>query len=246
MLVYIMLSNTDSFTHLFLSLSLSGHEIVMIVVMFAVTIAVDGDSVKTAQFGQAFDVVVTGTYFFIAWYFLSRTGSKQQVPEGSTLLGAGFKQVFTTAKGIYNFYPKTVGLFFVAAIFADAAVASFTTVAVTYVTEVLKFNATQLAIIFIAVLTGTIPGCFFSNWFNKKTNPLFSIKLNLITFLAINFAGFLTLTDPSKEIYAYIAGEFWGFWIGWFYSVEFVSLKVKLPTPVISLDHFFLTHFNFH
>ena len=79
MLVYIMLSNTDSFTHLFLSLSLSGHEIVMIVVMFAVTIAVDGDSVKTAQFGQAFDVVVTGTYFLVAWLFLSRTGSKQQV-----------------------------------------------------------------------------------------------------------------------------------------------------------------------
>ena len=241
-----MLSNTDSFTHLFFSLSLSAHEIAMIVIMFAVTIVVKGDTVKTAQFGQAFDVVVTGTYFFIAWYFLSRTGSKRQVPEGSTLFGAGFKQVFTTAKGIYDFYPRTVGFFFVAVIFADAAVASFTTVAVTYITEILNFNATQLAIEFIAVLTGTIPGCCFSNWFNKKTNPLFSIKLNLITFLAINFVGFLSLTDPSKEIYAYIAGVFWGFWLGWFYSVEFVRLKLKLPTPVISLDHFFLTHFNLH
>ena len=200
----------------------------MIVFVFMVTIAVDGDSVKTAQFGQAFDVVVTGTYFLVAWLFLSRTGSKQQVPEGSSLLGTGFKQVFTTAKGIYDFYPRTVGLFFVAAIFADAAVAFFFTVAMMYVTEVLKFNPTQLALL----LTDTIPGCFFSNWFNKKTDPLFSVKLNLITFLAINFAGFLTLTDTSKEIYAYIAGEFWGFCIGWFYSVEFVSfLKLNLPTP---------------
>ena len=130
----------------------------MIVFVFMVTIAVDGDSVKTAQFGQAFDVVVTGTYFLVAWLFLSRTGSKQQVPEGSSLIGTGFKQVFTTAKGIYDFYPRTVGLFFVAAIFADAAVAFFFTVAMMYVTEVLKFNPTQLALL----LTDTIPGCFFS------------------------------------------------------------------------------------
>lgn len=206
-------------------------QIVMYLVMAGVTLAVEGDLVVTGQIGQGVDVLFTGALFITGWYFLSRSGSKLKVPEGSSLLGAGFKQVFTTSKGIFKFYPKSVGLFFVATIFIDAGVAAFTTVAVTFVTEVLNFNSTQIVIIFLIVLIFTIPGCVFNGWITDKVggSPLTSLKINLITFIAFNFAGFLMLTDPSKEYHAYVVGVFWGFEVGWLYSVEFMIYGLIVP-----------------
>jgi len=134
-----------------------------------------------------------------------------------SLVAAGFTQVFKTSKGLYVYYPKTVGMFFLGCTFSQATIYSFSTVSVTHINEVLKFNSTQISIF---VLLSTIPGAYFANWLVNKTNPMIAFKIQIITFIAVNFGAFLNLTGPSKEILAYVCGALWGFWLGWYYPIE--------------------------
>lgn len=100
---------------------------------------------------------------------------------------------------------------------------------VTYVYEVLKFDSTQISLLFVIVLCFTIPGAYFANWLAVKTNPITGIKIQIVTFIAVNFAAFLTLSDPSKEIPAYCFGAVWGFWIGWYYPLEAMIYSAIVP-----------------
>ena len=78
------------------------------------------DDVVTAHFGQGFDVVLSGFFYILTYYFFTIKGPRRALPEGSTLFTAGFKQVFVTIKGIYEHYPTTMGWFFLAITFGEA------------------------------------------------------------------------------------------------------------------------------
>ena len=91
---------------------------------------------------------------------------------------------------------------------------------VTYINEVLKFNITQISILFLVILLSTLPGSYFAYWLADKTNPMTAFKAQIVPFIIVYFAFFLTLTDPSREIAAYVCGVFWGFHLGWYYPLE--------------------------
>lgn len=97
-----------------------GHQVIFLVVIAAVTIIWNTGPVHTGQVSQAIDVVVTGGYFVLTWYYFTKKDAKSKLPEGSGLFGAGFTQVFRTAKGLYKHYPKTIGRFFIGCIFSEA------------------------------------------------------------------------------------------------------------------------------
>ncbi len=94
-----------------------------IVVGFAMIMKTD--DVATAHFGQAFDVVLSGFLYILTYYFFTQKEARRKLPEGSTLCTAGFKQVFTTVKGIYNHYPTTMGWFFLGVTFGESGKALF-------------------------------------------------------------------------------------------------------------------------
>ncbi len=64
---------------------------------------------------------MTGCYYYLSWYFFTQRETKNQLKDGESLITAGFKQVFRTSKGIFQFYPRTVGLFFVGVTFTEAS-----------------------------------------------------------------------------------------------------------------------------
>jgi len=97
-----------------------GHEVLFIAVVVGISVALDFGEVLTAQLGQGVCSFVTAFYFTISWYYFTKRKAKAQLPKGSSLAKAGFVQVFRTGKGIYNFYPKTLGRFFIAVIFGQA------------------------------------------------------------------------------------------------------------------------------
>ena len=100
---------------------------------------------------------------------------------------------------------------------------------ITYINEVLKFNSTQISILFLIILLSTLPGSYFANWLANKTNPMIAFKAQIVSFIIVNFAAFLTLTDPSREIAAYVCGVFWGFHLGWYYPLEKLIYAVIIP-----------------
>lgn len=94
-----------------------------------------------------------------------------------------------------------------------SAINSFTTVAVTYMNEVLKMNGTEIGIVFLTVMLSTIPGSVFATWLSNLKNPQFCYRLNIFTFM-ITIFGFLLLDGPGKKMLMYGMAVIWGFWIG--------------------------------
>lgn len=208
---------------------LFGHQVIFLVIIAAIVLIWSTDSVLTAQISQAIDVIVTGAYFVVTFYYFTKKEAKAKLPEGSNLCGAGFTQVFRTAKGLYQHYPKTIGNFFLGCVFSEAAINSFSAVSVTYINEVLKFDTMKTTILFLIILLSTLPGSYFANWLSNKTSVMLSFKIQIVSFIIVNFAAFLILTDPSKTIEAYICGVFWGFHLGWYYPLEKLIYSVIIP-----------------
>lgn len=97
-----------------------GHQALFLVLVIAAGIAFSWNDVTMAQFSQAFNVLVTGTYFALSWYYFGKRDARRSLGQGQKLCGAGFVQVFQTARGLAKFYPRSVGIFFLGAIFAES------------------------------------------------------------------------------------------------------------------------------
>jgi len=103
-----------------------------------------------------------------------------------------------------------------------AAVNSFTTVAVTFLSE-LGFSGTLTGVVFLEVLISTIPGSLFSQYLVKRLNsPLKCMKINIVVFIAINFVAFLLLGNPKMKNVIWVFGALWGFMLGTYPLVIFV------------------------
>jgi len=111
----------------------------------------------------------------------------------------------------------------------SAAVSAFTTVSIVYFNEVMKFTSTQVGICFLLILISTIPGGLFANWLGNKTNPITSLKLQLVVFIVANFSAFGILSNEDKVAETYFAGVVWGFLIGWFYPTQNVIYSRIIP-----------------
>ena len=94
--------------------------------------------------------------------------------------------------------------------------------------EGLKFTGTQLGILFLVVLTCTIPGSYFGAWLSQKLDPKTSLKIQLIAFMMTNFVGF-TILRPGHEYVAYSFGVLWGCLLGWFYPTESLIFSMSMP-----------------
>jgi len=218
-----------------------GHQAFFVVIITIINILTKFNDVVMAQISQGCDVVITGFYYFLSWYFFTQKEPKNQMRPGETLLTAGFMQVFRTAKGLYKFYPSTVFLFFVGTIFTESAINSFTTVSITFMSEVVRLGGMKIGITFLIVLVSTIPGSVFGSWLVNKTNPMMGLNINIVVFNIANLVGFLNLNGPEDEILMYIFGAIWGFLLGWFYPLEKLVFSMIVPAGQESeLAGFFL------
>mmetsp|Transcript_20021 Transcript_20021/g.30308 ORF Transcript_20021/g.30308 Transcript_20021/m.30308 type:complete len:492 (-) Transcript_20021:324-1799(-) len=217
-----------------------GHQSLFLIVVIAAGKVFSWNDVTLAHFSQGFNVLVSGTYLALSWYYFGKRDARRSLEQGQNLCGAGFVQVFQTARGLAKHYPRTVGIFFLGAVFAECAINSFTTVAVTYMNEVLKMSGTEIGIVFLIVMVSTIPGSLFATWLTNLKNPQFCYRMNILTFM-ITIFGFLLLDGPDKKMLCYGLGVVWGFWLGWFYPTEKLIYSMIVPAGQESeLSGFFL------
>ena len=98
-----------------------GIEALYLIVVVAVSIALfDSDDVLTAQFGQAFDVLVSGSFYALAFYFFTEKEARRTLAEGQSLTIAGIRQVCVTIAGIWKHYPTTLGWFLLGVVFGES------------------------------------------------------------------------------------------------------------------------------
>ena len=97
-----------------------GMEALYLIIVVGVSIYFGFGDQYTAHVGQAFDVFVSGFFYTLGFYFFTNKEPRRTLPEGTSFLSAGFKQVFVTTKGIVKHYPSTLTWFLLAIVFAEA------------------------------------------------------------------------------------------------------------------------------
>ena len=102
-----------------------------------------GDRFNTATLSQTVVFIICGSCFGYAWTRLFRPRpASQVVPENRTLLSSGFWKIYETGQTIL-LYHSAIKWFLVAAAFSEAATTTFSTIAITYMTEQLGFDSRE-------------------------------------------------------------------------------------------------------
>jgi len=188
-----------------------------------------GKDVRIAQMSQAICVAWLLVTFVPGWKKLPPVPALRSRPEGKSIARIGFTQVWRTVWGINKYYGSGLRWYFLAVSFSESGANAFTVVSVTFMTEVLQMNGTEVAIVFLITLLSTIPGSKLGQIISKKTNPITSWKLNLIVFSLITIAGSFVLTGPTLKPVCYAFGVLWGVLLGWFYPLENLVFTLSVP-----------------
>lgn len=207
-----------------------GTELIYLIVVVGISTALSFDNIRIAQLGQALCVAISGVVYGLGWhkYFTNRPVARALRP-GQNLAFSGFTQVFKTFAALWKHYRQSIGYFLLAVMVGQAGANAFTSVAITYFTEVLNFDGGEIGIILIVVLASTLPGSYLGAFVSKRSTPKKSILLNIILFIGANFAGFLLMTGPDDKPIAYAFGSIWGVLLGWFYPTESLIFSTLMP-----------------
>ena len=206
-------------------------QIIYMMVVIGGSICFGLSDVQTGQLGQAVNVPASGICYYYACKFFSKKAARRKLSIKESLFGTGCRQVFRTASSISRHYGPSLGWFLLAVTFSEAAANAFVLVAVTYLKEVMGFGSSEIGILFFIVIIAFIPGSYLGQWLTVVTScPKTTMKLQLVTFILVNFAGFFFfLTKPEQATLAYVFGALWGVLLGWFYPTEALMFSLIVP-----------------
>eukprot|EP00979_Chaetoceros_neogracilis_P018029 scaffold10550_cov271-Chaetoceros_neogracile.AAC.8 len=174
-------------------------QIMYMVVVIGSSICLGLNDVQTGQLGQAVNIPASGICYYYACKFFSKKAARRKLSSKESLFGTGCRQVFRTAS-------------------------------VTYLKEVMGFGSSEIGILFFIVIIAFIPGSYLGKWLTVVTAcPKTTMKLQLVTFILVNFAGFSFLTKPERANLAYLFGALWGVLLGWFYPTEALIFSMIVP-----------------
>jgi UMF1 family MFS transporter len=204
-------------------------QVLYIIVLIGVSGVLQYNDAQIGRLGQIFAVIFGGIPWYVGWSFFEEKEAKRPLEEGSSLATAGFKQIFNTTKGLFQEYPRTVGLYFLGVVFVDAAVESSLAISVTYFSVILEFDARVIGILFIITLCSSMLGAVAMFWLTRRLNPMTTLKLTLVMSILANFGVYFTLTDPSRRNLAFGAGFIWGLIAGVYYPLYRVIYALIVP-----------------
>ena len=210
-----------------------GLEVVFLVVAWGLSVLLKfngggEDAVRLAHVTQAMDVIWSIPTGILTWRLLPHVPASRTLPEKQRLWSAGFKQNWQTVKRIHRDFRKSLFLFLVGSIFAEASAAAFTSVAVIYLAEVIGLSSSQVAIFFIVALIAFVPGTQLASVVASKINPKNSLIISLTLLAIVSIVGAMTL-GKGTVVGAYVWGCAVGILLGWFYPTEAVVFALCLP-----------------
>ena len=173
----------------------------------------------SVDFSQSVIVMVCVFFLGFAWMFLFRKRpASQRVPEESTLLTAGFHKIWQTSKTILQ-YHSAIKWFLLSLTFTEAATYTFSTIAITYMTDQLNFSSRENGICILILLIFGVPGTRIAAWMNA-TNPIRSLQACLVLWIATTSLAAAVLRNPGQTRTAYVFAVFWGLCLGWIHPTE--------------------------
>lgn len=176
-------------------------------------------SYASVDFSQSVIVFVCTIFLGFAWTFLFRKRpASQRVPEDSTLLMAGFHKIFQTSNTIL-LHHNAIKWFLLSLTFTEAATSTFSTIAITYMTDQLNFTSRENGICILTLLLFAVPGTRLAAWANS-INPIRSLQACLILWITTTTLAAIILRDPGQQSAAYVFAALWGLCLGWIHPTE--------------------------
>jgi len=188
------------------------------------------DSVTTARDAAGIAFTIGAVAIGYSWIFLFRDRpALSKVPEGSNLVTTGFVQVAATGRKILSKYRALSWFMFSLLWSPEAGAGVVLSIAVTYLTVVMKFNVGDIAKSTLILLSVSVPGSYFGKWVTKVLNPLNSYRIGM-AFLGVGF-GICTFlfTGPERKKSVFGVAAMWGFGLGWAYPSQKVLICTLIP-----------------
>ena len=203
--------------------------VLVLIMVLTSFIGIQNDAIATARLSQIVVVIWSVIFFGIAWHSMfSKKPALTAVPEGSTLVTAGFRKLCVTLRKIYTHYPAIKWYLMVIA-FANSALLTVKTVFVTFMGSVLNLTTTETGITLLIVLFSCVPGSWISVKMQRLVNPKRSLQLVLLLWIFWVLAAAAFLREPGKTFVTYIFGAFMGIIMGWFYPTERGIYAMMIP-----------------
>jgi len=184
---------------------------------------------RSSLLSQTLVFVICSICFGYAWVSLFQPRSaSQKVPDNKSLVSAGFWKIYKTAQTIL-LHHSAIKWLLVSAAFTQAATTTFSTIAITYMTEQLSFNPRENGIAILILLLFAVPGTRIAAWLTKSFNPVVSLQANLIFWICSIFLASFFLYKPGQQVIAYVCAMVWGLAIGWVYPTEKALYVTIIP-----------------
>ena len=112
---------------------------------------------------------------------------------------------------------------------ATAGVNAFPLIAITYLTEILSMEPSEIGIVFLLALVSGILGIVVQSSITSKINPKRSLLSCLMAFVIVTASGGYVLDRPSRKELAYVWGALWGFTSGWIDAAVIMVFSLCQP-----------------
>lgn len=187
-------------------------------------------SVQTARDACGIAIGISSLFIGYAWTFLFRERPPlSKVPEGSTLLTAGFKRISQTSKKVWKDYRHLRWFMASLLLSPEAGAGVILSIAVTFLTAFMKFSGLDLAKASLVLMAANIFGSLFSKVMCRWVNPLNSYRLGLSSFAVSLSLAYFVLTGPERRGAVFGMAGFWGFTMGWTYPTQRVLFCTLIP-----------------
>ncbi|CAJ1954355.1 unnamed protein product [Cylindrotheca closterium] len=207
-----------------------GSSVAFLVMMVLILEAVNKDEeVNSAFLAQEVVVIVCCIFFATSWIrlFHSRSAS-QKVPENGSLVTAGFRKIYKTGKKILKDH-AAIKWVLISVAFTEAATTTFATIAITYMTEQLSFEAEENGIAILILLLFSVPGAQIATRITKIFNPIRSLQACLCLWMVSITAAAVFLKHEGQQSLAYTFAVFWGLALGWTFPTEKTLYVTVIP-----------------
>jgi MFS transporter, UMF1 family len=187
-------------------------------------------TVQTAQDAAGMTFGIGALFITYAWTFLFRARpALTALPEGSSLLTAGFSQVGRTARKVWSDYRALRWFMFSLLWSPEAGAGVVQSIAVTFLTVFMKFTGQELAKTMLVLMVGNMVGSLFSKFVCQHINPLHSYRLALFSVSTAVGLSVLVLDSPERRGAVYGFAMAWGWAMGWTYPSQRVLFCTLIP-----------------
>ena len=177
---------------------------------------ISDDDILSARISQGVaSIILTLTMYFAYARLFEARPPLHILPEGTSLLTAGFRQVYQTGCYIVK-HQRALKWFYIQNSFTDAMLESLPAIVITFTTDTLEFKSSENGIVIMITLVSSIPGSLTAGWLNHRfKKPIMSTISAFLLLITTNVLAGVFLRGPDQRIGSFIAAFGWGMGYGW-------------------------------